>query len=69
MKWVYLATATGQLEAEMWCNMLVEEGISAVIRPGDTETFLGVSSHPCRVLVAEEQLARAREVMDVRLGL
>ncbi len=69
MKWVHLTTAPGQLQAEMWRDLLVEEGIPARVHPGDTASFLPVSSHPCRILVPEEQLDRAREVMEERLGL
>ena len=68
MKWVHLAAARNQLEAEMWQGLLVEEGFSAVIRPGDTASFLGVSAYPCRILVAEDQLERAKQVLQERLG-
>ena len=68
MKWVDLATAPDQLHAEMWRDLLVEKGIPAVVRPGDTSTFLGVSAYPCRVMVAEDRLERARELIEPRLG-
>ena len=68
MKWVLLTTAPDQLQAEMWRDLLLEEGLSALVRPGDTASFLGVSAYPCRILVAEGQLERAREVLDERLG-
>lgn len=68
MKWAHLATAQGQLEAEMWRNLLLEEGVPAAVRQGDTMAFLGVSVYPCRVVVAEDRLERAREVLEARLG-
>ena len=68
MKWAYLAAGPDQLTAEMWRTLLRNEGIAAVIRPGDTASFMGVSSYPCRVLVRREQLADAREVLEGHLG-
>ena len=68
MKWVLLTTAPDQLQAEMWRDLLVEEGFSALVRSGDTASFLGVSAYPCRILVPEGQRERAREVLDERLG-
>ena len=67
MKWVYLATAPEQLQAEMWRDMLVAEGIPALVQSGDTTPFLGVSASPCRIMVAEDLLERAREVLEERL--
>ena len=62
-RWVHLATAADQLEAEMWCNLLVGEGLSAMVRPGDATSFLGVSAYPTRVQVLESDLDRAKEVL------
>ena len=64
-----LTTAPDQLVGEMWRDLLMGEGISAVIRPGDTVSFLGVSAYPCRIMVQEEDLAHAREVLKDHLGL
>lgn len=69
MKWVYLTTAPDQLQAEMWRGLLQEEGVSALIRPGDTASYLGVSAYPCRLMLPEDELARGRAVMEERLGL
>ena len=69
MKWIRLATAPDQLQAEMWRDVLVEEGVSAVVRPADTSTFLGVSTYPCGVMVDEGHLERARGIMKTRLGI
>ena len=69
MKWVYLTTAPDQLVAEMWRELLLEEGVPTTIRAGDTSSFLGVSSYPCRLLVREKHLDQAREVLKVRLSL
>lgn len=63
MKWVYLATAPDQLMAEMWRDMLREEGIPATIKPGDAISFLGVSAIPCRIMVPEDRLSEAKAVI------
>ena len=68
MSWVYLATAPDQLVAEMWRDLLVEEGIAAVVRSGDTASYLGVSAYPCRILVQEEDVERGRKALESRLG-
>ena len=67
MKWAAAATAPDQVQAEIWQNMLMEAGIAATIHPGDTflPTYLGPSQSPCRVMVAEDDLESAREVLAV----
>ena len=68
MSWVNLTTAPDQLVAEMWRELLVEEGIAAMVRAGDTASYLGVSSYPCRIMVQEEDRDRAEEVLKAHLG-
>ncbi|MDP6402367.1 MAG: DUF2007 domain-containing protein [SAR202 cluster bacterium] len=68
MKWVSLATAPDQLVAEMWRELLNGEGVSAMVRPGDTSSFLGVSGYPCRVMVREHQLETGKELLEGHLG-
>jgi hypothetical protein len=34
-----------------------------MIRPSDAVSFMGVSAVECRVMVAEEDLERAREIL------
>jgi len=68
MKWVTVSTAPDQLQAEMWQALLREERIPAVVRSGDTASFLGVSAYPCRVMVQEDNLKRAKEILDEWLG-
>ena len=65
MKWVHLTTAPGQMEmeAEMWRDMLLEERVPAMVHQGDLAGFFPVSSQPCRIMVAEDELERAREVL------
>lgn len=63
MKWVCAATAPDQLVAEMWRELLVGQGIAAVVRSGDTASYLGVSAYPCRVLVRERDLDSAKGVL------
>ena len=69
MNWVTLATAPDQIVAEMWREMLVAEGVPATLRAGDTTSFLGVTLLPCRVLVAENELARAKELLEDQMGV
>ncbi len=64
MKLVPLATAPDQLVAEMWQEMLAQEGIQGVISPSDAVSFLGVTSIPCRVLVPEDQVEAARAIIE-----
>ena len=68
MSWVYLATAPDQLVAEMWRDLLVGEGIAAVVRSGDTASYLGVSAYPCRILVREGDVETGRKALESRLG-
>ena len=63
MKWVCAATAPDQLVAEMWRELLVGQGIAAVVRSGDTASYLGVSAYPCRVLVRERDLDSSKRVL------
>jgi hypothetical protein len=62
-RWVHLATAPDQLTAEMWVSILRDAGLSAMIRPSDAVSFLGVSAYGCRVQVIEEDLQEAREML------
>jgi hypothetical protein len=64
LNWVTLATAPDQLVAEMWRGLLLEEGVPSHVDSGDRSSFLGVSAVPCRLMVAEEDLERAREVLE-----
>ena len=64
MKWELLTTAPDQLTAEMWCGILREEGITAMIEPRDAVSFLGVSAFPCRIMVPDDMVEEAREVLS-----
>ena len=67
MKLVVAATAPNQTQAELWQNLLMEEGIGATVHQGDLflPTYIGISHKPCRVMVSEENLEAAREVLAV----
>jgi hypothetical protein len=67
MKWVYLATAPNQLEAEMWRDLLVGEGFTVVVRGGDTSSYLGMSNYPSTIMVDEEQHDDAKKLLEERL--
>ena len=65
MNWVLLTTAPSLPIAEMWRDMLAAEGVPVLIRPGDAMTsYLGVTAYPCRIMVDEGKLDRARQVLD-----
>lgn len=63
MKWVYVATAPDQITAEMWVDLLRQEGVPARVKPEDTFGFLGVTPIPCRVAVLEEFEPKARALL------
>ncbi len=66
MNWVVLTTAPSLPIAEMWRDVLAEEGIPALIRPGDAMTsYLGVTSYPCRIMVNADTFDRALQILDV----
>ena len=62
-EWVTVATAPNQPVAEMWRNLLLEQGIPAQVQPGDVASFLGVSSRPCRLLVPRDREEEARGLL------
>lgn len=63
--WTVLATAPGQLTAEMWVSALIDAGIPARIRPSDTASFLGLSPFACRVQVRRQDLEPARHLLGL----
>ena len=64
VKWVLFTTAPDQLTAEVWRDLLANEGIPSIIKPGDVMSFLGVSPMPCRILVPENLLAEAKIALE-----
>ncbi len=68
MKWVYLATAPNQLEAEMWRELLANEGFAVAVRGGDTSSYLGMSNYPSTIMVDEEQHDEARKLLEESLA-
>ncbi len=68
MKWTQLTTAPDQLIAEMWRDLLLNEGIPAALRGGDTTSYFGVTAYPCRIMVDEERVQEARETLEGYLG-
>jgi hypothetical protein len=61
--WLVLTTAPDQITAEMWQDILNQQGIPAVINPEDSVSFLGVSNFPCRIMVPPADLKRAQQVL------
>jgi hypothetical protein len=68
LKWKNLATAPDQLTAEMWCELLREANIPAMIQPSDAVSFLGVSPGSCRVIVPAERHQEAAAVLKDKMG-
>ena len=68
MKWVILTTAPNEWTAHIWQGILNEAGITAVIRGGDVNPFLGSSPFPVRLLVQERQKEEAMEILRDQLG-
>ena len=69
MSLVYLTTAPNLLEAEMWRDLLIEEGIKAIVAPGSISPLhLGVTANPSRIMVLAHQLEKAKQVLEARLG-
>ncbi len=61
--WVHLAVAPDQITAEFWIQVLADEEITAMIRPSDAVSYLGVSGFGCRIQVRDIDLERALEVV------
>jgi len=62
-RWLLLTTAPDQLTAEIWKDILLQEGVPAMVNPGDTISFMGVSGFPCRIMVAYGYRKRAHEIL------
>lgn len=67
MKWQVFATAPDQLTAEMWRDLLRQEGVRCELRPGDTSAFLGVAARPVRLVAPQEQAEQARLRLEEHL--
>jgi hypothetical protein len=63
-RWLLLTTAPDQLTAEIWKDILLQQGVPAMINPQDTISFMGVSSLPCRIMVAYGYRKQAQEILD-----
>ena len=63
-QWLLLTTAPDQLTAEIWKDILIQNGIPAMINPRDAISFMGVSSLPCRIMVAYGYRQKAQEILD-----
>lgn len=68
MPWARLATAPDQLTAEVWCELLRNADIPAMLEPQDTASYLGVFGMPCGLLVEAGRLAEARLLLETVAG-
>jgi len=62
-RWLLLTTASDQLTAEIWKDILIQQGVPAMVNPQDTISFMGVSGFPCRIMVAYGYHKRAQEIL------
>jgi hypothetical protein len=71
-KWVLLATAPDRVTAEIWTDILVQEGIPAMVNPHDTMsrsywrmTFAPTGAgSPYRVMVTDGYQQQAHDILD-----
>ncbi|OGO49400.1 MAG: hypothetical protein A2148_06855 [Chloroflexi bacterium RBG_16_68_14] len=66
--WVVVRVAPDQLIAEMWVDLLRQEGVPALIKPSDAVSFMGTSALSCRVLVPQERLEEAEALLADQFG-
>ena len=66
--WDTFATAPDQLTAEMWRDLVRQAGIECAMRAGDTASFLGLSTHPVRLMCRRSDVERAGAALDAALG-
>jgi hypothetical protein len=62
-RWLLLTTAPDQLTAEIWKDILTQNGVPAMLNPQDAISFMGVSSFPCRIMVASGYRKQAQEIL------
>ena len=65
--WVVVRVAPDQLSAEMWVDLLRDEGVPALIKPSDALSILGTSGLSCRLLVPEERFDEAQGILTESL--
>ncbi|MCX6023866.1 MAG: DUF2007 domain-containing protein [Chloroflexi bacterium] len=58
-----LTEAPDQIIAELWQDLLRQEGIPARLAGGDIASYLGPSPFPCRLLTLEDHAHRAAEAL------
>jgi hypothetical protein len=69
VQWIAAATAPDQLTAEIWRQLMLQESIPSMLAPQDAISFLGVTASPVRLLVPQEMVTRAQEVLaDIQGG-
>ncbi len=63
-RWVPLTTAPHQIVAELWQQVLADEGIPTRLQSGDYNSYLGVTAFPVRMLVLDSDHDAAQRVLD-----
>src|SRR5437870_3506439 len=62
--WTEVAVAPDQIVAEMWQEFLADNAIPSMLEPGDIASFLGISTRPVRLLVPENAVERAEQLIE-----
>ena len=65
---MYLAIAPNQTIGQMWVTLLENNGIPSMIKGGGVPSYLGVGILPCQVMVHEEDLDEASDMVPPRSG-
>ncbi len=63
-RWVPFTTAPHQLIAELWQQVLADEGIPTRLQSGDYNSYLGVTAFPVRMLVLDSDREAAQRILD-----
>lgn len=63
-EFVYLTTAPNQIIAEMWIDILKQEGIRAFFRSNSLTVYTATSFTPCRIMVTKSRLSDAAELIE-----
>jgi hypothetical protein len=66
--WVRLTTVPNAVMAESWVQLLIDSGIAAAAPEAKMPYYLAQTVFPVRILVPEEQLERAKVVLEELVG-
>jgi hypothetical protein len=64
MKWLTVVTAPDKMTAEMWAELLHNEGIPALVQEIGLSVYLGPIATRCNLKVPEERIEEARALFE-----